>query len=227
MHWLILIFLLAILILGPQLWVQWILNRHNRIPEVNFGGNGSELARYLLDKMSLQSVGVEITEQGDHYDPQARVVRLTKDKYEGKTLTAITVAAHEVGHAIQHAAGEPMFEWRTRLAIWAAYGAKIGSFLLFLVPLLPLLTKVPIAAAVPALAAFLILGTGLVVQLLTLPVEVDASFKKALPLLEAGILTEEQQRPARNILRAAAMTYVAGALAGLLNFWRWLQVFRR
>jgi len=67
----------------------------------------------------------------------------------------------------------------------------------------------------------------LVVQLITLPVELDASFKKALPILEYGYLDENQKKPARKILKAAAWTYVAGAMAGLLNFWRWLAVLRR
>ncbi len=71
------------------------------------------------------------------------------------------------------------------------------------------------------------MGLGLVVQLVTLPVEWDASFNKALPLLKDGYLEEHQIRPAEQILRAAAITYVAGSLAGLLNFWRWMQVLRR
>ncbi|MGD2173665.1 MAG: zinc metallopeptidase, partial [Gammaproteobacteria bacterium] len=81
------------LIYGPQLWVRWVLNRHNRLPESNFPGTGGELARHLLDRYDLKEVSVEITDLGDHYDPMARAVRLTRDKHDGKTLTAITVAA--------------------------------------------------------------------------------------------------------------------------------------
>jgi Zn-dependent membrane protease YugP len=72
-----------------------------------------------------------------------------------------------------------------------------------------------------------LLGGGLLVHLLTLPVEMDASFRKALPILRSGYLTDAQVAPAERILRAAALTYVAGAMAGLVNFWRWLQVLRR
>jgi hypothetical protein len=218
---------LLALIYAPQLWVQWVLNRHNKTPEANFPGTGGELARHLLDRYDLNEVKVEITEVGDHYDPQDLAVRLTRDKYEGKTLTAITVAAHECGHAFQHAATEPLFMMRTRLARSAVAAQWIGSFLLFAAPFSVLITKLPSAAALNIAGAFLIMGFAIVMHLLTLPVEIDASFKKALPLLASGYLDERQLPAARSILRAAAGTYVAASLASLLNFWRWLAFLRR
>ena len=109
--------LVLILIYGPQYWVQWVLNRYNRVEEENFPGSGGELARHILDRYDLQEIKVEVTELGDHYDPMTGSVRLTRDKFEGKTLTAITVAAHECGHAFQHAAAEPMFMMRTRSSL--------------------------------------------------------------------------------------------------------------
>jgi Zn-dependent membrane protease YugP len=223
----LLMILLLVVLLGPQLWVQRELARYNRKAESNFPGTGGELARHLLDRFNLQHVKVEPTRDGDHYDPRSKAVRLTDDKYGGRTLTAITVAAHEVGHALQDAAGEPMFRWRTRLATIAMTAQKFGSFLLFAAPVLALLTRMPSPGLISAIAAFCIMGMGLVVQLLTLPVELDASFRKALPVLESGYLEVGQEKPARRILRAAAWTYVAASLSGLLNFWRWLQVLRR
>ncbi len=77
------------------------------------------------------------------------------------------------------------------------------------------------------MAAFLVMGMNVVVQLVTLPVELDASFKKALPLLKTGYLTPDQYKGAKKILRAAAFTYLSASLAGLLNFWRWLQIMKR
>ncbi len=227
MLYVIIIALLLLLVFGPQLWVQWVLNRHNRKPEDNFPGTGGELARHLLDRYDLGEISVEITELGDHYDPDARAVRLTRDKYEGKTLTAITVAAHECGHALQHAAGESLFIWRTRLARMSVFAQRLGSFLLFAAPISVLITKLPAAALLNITGAFLILGFAIVMHLLTLPVEIDASFNKALPLLKSGYLSEKQVPPARSILRAAAWTYVAASLASLLNFWRWIAVLRR
>ena len=227
MHWLIILGILLLVLMGPQFWVQYVLKRHNLKDEQNFPGSGADFARHLLMRMGLPEVKVEVTDIGDHYDPETRTVRLTQDKFDRRTLTAITVAAHEVGHAIQHAGDEPWFMWRSRLVTWAGTASQVGSFLLFLIPVLPLLTKVPFTGLIPAVAAFLILGSGLVVQLLTLPVEIDASFDKALPLLESGFLDEKQKAPARAVLRAAAWTYVAGALVSLLNFWRWMQVLKR
>ena len=227
MTYAVLIAAFLLLVYGPQLWVQWVLNRHNQRAEDNFPGTGGELARHLLDRYDLGEIRVEITDLGDHYDPQERAVRLTRDKYEGRTLTAITVAAHECGHAFQHAAAEPMFMLRTRLAGTSIWAQRLGSFLLFAAPLVVLVTKAPVAAAFNVAGAFLIMGFAIVMHLLTLPVEIDASFRKALPLLESGYLERKQMPAARSILRAAAWTYVAASLASLLNFWRWLAVLRR
>ncbi len=219
--------LIAAAIYLPQWWVQHVLARYNRKPEANFPGTGGELARHLLERFGLDSVRVETTETGDHYDPNARCVRLTRDKFEGQTLTAITVAAHECGHALQHAGQEPLFRLRSRLAASAVWAGRIGSLLLFAAPFLAFAARAPSPALASILGGFLIMGFGLLVQLVTLPVELDASFRKALPLLEAGYLTSDQVPAARRILRAAALTYVAASLAGLLNFWRWMAVLRR
>jgi Zn-dependent membrane protease YugP len=193
MHAVMLVVLLLAVLLGPQLWVKRELARYHRKAEGNFPGTGGEFARHLLDRFHLQHVKVEPTEMGDHYDPLSKTVRLTNDKYGGRTLTAITVAAHEVGHAFQDAAGEPLFRWRTRLATVAMAAEKFGSFLLFAAPVLALLTRMPAPGLISAIAAFCIMGMGLVVQLLTLPVEWDASFRKALPVLESGYLDPGQK----------------------------------
>ena len=227
MHVVIFLLLLITLLLGPQYWVKWVLNKYNHKAEDNFTGTGGELVRHLLDRYGLDSVKAEITSAGDHYDPGSRSVRLSEDHFNGRTLTAITIAAHEVGHAIQHARAEPLFLWRARLAAAAVAAQKLGSLLLFLVPLISIISRAPAVGAMTLLAAFLVMGMGLLVHLLTLPVEIDASFNKALPLLEGGYLLPEQVGPARSILRAAAFTYVSSALAGLLNFWRWMQVLKK
>jgi Zn-dependent membrane protease YugP len=227
MVYLLLILLLLTVIFAPQWWVQHVLDRYNQHPEANFPGTGGELARHLLNQFGLKQVHVETTDKGDHYDPTERCVRLSPDKFNGKTLTAITVAAHEVGHALQHHAGEPMFAWRHRLVMATLWGQRLGSFMLFAAPMLVVLTHVPAIGALSFLGAFLLMGMGVLVQFVTIPVELDASFNKALPLLENGYLDESQYKPARQILRAAAWTYVAASLAGLLNFWRWLQVLRK
>ena len=120
-----------------------------------------------------------------------------------------------------------MLRWRTRLVVIATASQKLGSFLLFASPVLTLATRAPSAGVVTLLAAFLIMGMNVLVQLLTLPVELDASFNKALPLLKAGYLSPAQYQGARRILQAASFTYLSASLAGLLNFWRWLEVLKR
>ena len=227
MVYLIVLLLLLAAVFLPQVWVQRILARYNVRPESNFPGTGGELARHLLNRFGLDDVLVERTDNGDHYDPTARCVRLTADKYDGKTLTAITVAAHECGHALQHAGSEPLFMLRSRLAVSAVWAARLGSFLIFAAPMLALLSRAPSPALISVLGGFLVMGFGVLVQLVTLPVELDASFRKALPVLEAGYLDPDQVPAARRILRAAAWTYVAASLAGLLSFWRWLAILRR
>jgi Zn-dependent membrane protease YugP len=165
MIYVVVILVALALIYGPQLWVQWVLSRYNRHPEDNFPGTGGELARHLLDRYNLQEIKVEITDAGDHYDPAERAVRLTRDKHDGKTLTAITVAAHECGHAFQHAAGEPMFVMRTRLARVSIIAQRVGSFLLFAAPFSVLVTRLPSAAVLNITGAFLIMGFAILMHL--------------------------------------------------------------
>ena len=120
-----------------------------------------------------------------------------------------------------------MFLWRTRLAYFTVWAQRFGSFLLFSAPVIALLFRVPTVSVINIIGAFLIMGFAVIIQLLTLPVELDASFKKALPILKSGYLEQSQWTGADSILRAAAWTYVAASLASLLNFWRWLAVLRR
>lgn len=228
MPWIILALLVIVLISAPQLWVRHVLARYNRKPEENFPGNGAELARHLLNRYQLSQVQVERSELGDYYDPRRPAVHLTPDKFEGSTLTAIATAAHEVGHAIQHHSGYRPFILRERLAKAAMLAQKLGSFLLFAAPLLTLASRTPSVGLITAVGAFAVMGSNLLLQMITLPLEIDASFRRALPLLLAGdYITPEQEPAVRRILRACAYTYVAAALSNLLNFWYWLRVFRR
>jgi len=227
MHFVLLLLLILVLIYGPKWWVDYTLRKYHS-PEDAFAGTGGELARHLLDQYQLQSVGVEsASDVGDHYDPSARMVRLTEDKHTGRSLTSIVVAAHEVGHAIQHAIGYRPFIWRQRLVYVGIVAEKAGSFLLFAAPILGLFTRVPSVSLVVFLGAVATLGVGLLIQAITLPVEWDASFRRALPLLASGYVAEDQLPAARRILKACAFTYVAGSLVGLLNFWRWMRMLRR
>ena len=223
----LMILILAAVFIGPQIWVQRVFTqyRHNR---EDFPGTGYELARHLLDRFNLQNVKVETTELGDHYDPLSKVVRLTQDNFSGKSLTAATVAAHEVGHALQDQARyQPLIE-RTRLVRVAQGAEKVGSFVMLGIPIVAGITRTPAAGLFLLFAGIATMGIGTLIHFLTLPVEWDASFNRALPVLEkGGYLSREDLYGARRILKAAALTYVAGSLASLLNLWRWIAIMRR
>lgn len=226
MLYLVLAVLVIALIFGPQAWVRREMARHSAA-RPDLPGTGGELARHLLDRFQLGAVTVETTADGDHYDPIARVVRLTPANHDGRSITAVAVAAHEVGHAIQHAQGSTLLAWRTALARFLAVFDKVALAVLITAPLLMAVTRIPALGLVQAGIAIAMLGVGLVVHLVTLPLEFDASFGKALPILSADGYLEPQDLPAaRGVLRAAAFTYVAGALIGVLNFLRILRIIR-
>ncbi|MDJ0810210.1 MAG: zinc metallopeptidase [Desulfobacterales bacterium] len=221
-----LIILAVVVLYGPHLWARYVLNHYNR--EAYFSGNGFDLARLLLTEMNLASVRVEETPQGDHYDPEKKIVRLTTATCGRKTLTAVVVAAHEVGHALQDRDNYPPLAARTRLVMTAARMERIGAGIMMVVPVLALVTRVPAAGALMFLGGLSTLCIPIVVHLLTLPTEFNASFKRALPILVDGKYIPPEDIPAaRRILLACALTYVSNALMGLLNVWRWIRILRR
>ncbi|PXW88938.1 hypothetical protein C8R34_10687 [Nitrosomonas sp. Nm84] len=227
MFYLILVITITVLIVGPSYWVKHTLAKYSH-PEDRYPGTGGELARILLDWANLQAVKVEVTEHGDHYDPIEKAVRLTADKFNGKSLTAITVAAHEVGHAIQDRDGYLPLKLRTRLVAIAAPTEKLGAAILMIAPVITIITKAPSAGALFLLGGLLTLGAATVVHLVTLPMELHASFARALPMLEQGkYLIQGDEPHARKILRAAAWTYVSASLMTLLNIGRWWAILRR
>lgn len=227
MHLILLLILVIAIIFGPQWWAQYTFRRY-AAPLDRLQGTGGELARHLLDRFDMHDVKVEKTDpNADHYDPTDRIVRLSPNNFDNKSLTAVAVAAHEVGHAIQHHRKEPLLAWRSRLVIFANAAQKFGVGAMMLMPLVTAATRAP------ALGGFLLfIGIGsmflaTLVHLVTLPVETDASFNKALPILETGYVEAEDLPKVRRILRAAALTYFAGSLASLLNLWRWIAILRR
>ena len=223
----IIVLLLVIgLSIGPTLWVRAVMERHSR-ERSDFPGTGGEFARHLLDEMKLDDVKVERIQQGDHYDPQAKAVRLGAKNYDGRSLTAVVIAAHEVGHAMQDATGYKPLKARSRLAKTAIIVERVGSIVMLAAPVFAGIIRHPAGALIPLGAGFAILSMSVVVHLTTLPVEYDASFGRALPVLKAGRYIPERDMPAaRSILRAAAFTYVAAAFMSLINIARWLRVLR-
>ena len=227
MHFLIIFLFVIAVLFGPQWWAQYTFRRYSK-PIDRIQGTGGELARHLLDRFEMSHVKVEKTEpNSDHYDPSDQVVRLSPDNFDNKSLTAVAVAAHEVGHAIQHFRKEPLLAWRSRLAVFANAVQKFGVSAMMVMPIVTAVTRAP---ALGGILFFIGIGSmfmATLVHLITLPVEIDASFKKALPILEAGYIDADDVPKVRQILRAAALTYLAGSLSSLLNLWRWIAILRR
>ena len=223
---LIVILLVAAVAFLPQLWVTRVIRRHSA-PRTDLPGTGGAVARALLDRMGLSGVKVEVTKEGDHYDPIEKAVRLLPEHFGKASLSAVVIAAHEVGHAMQDATGYPPLIARTALAKRARRIETVGFAVLLLSPLVMLLLKAPHILIVELVGGIILIGMTVVMHAVTLPVEFDASFKRALPLLrEARAVPESDMRAARQILRAAAFTYVAAAAMSLLNVARWLRVLR-
>lgn len=222
---------IALVIIGalavwPQMWVQSVIKRHsgNRpdLPET-----GAEFARSLLHRLGLANVKVEETPLGDHYDPEAKAVRLMPQHYNGRSLAAVVIAAHEIGHAMQDATAYPPLAARTRLAKQTQRIQAIGMGVLIVAPILIVLMKAPHLLILELLAGFVLMAMTVAMHVMTLPVELDASFRRALPVLEtAKLIPQRDMRGARQLLRAAAFTYVAAAAIDLINVFRWIRMIR-
>lgn len=227
MHFVVLTLVLLAVVFGPGLWVQRVMTKY-AVPADRYRGSGAQLASHLLDRYGIAGVKVEETKQGDHYDPVAKAVRLSPDNFHGRSLTAITVAAHEVGHALQDHIAYPPLKARHHLVKLLSPVERLGAGVLMVSPFIGMITRAPSLGIVMLLGGLLTLGTATLVHLVTLPTELDASYRRALPMLdEAGILIEGDRPHAERILRAAALTYVAASLMSLLNVARWWAILRR
>lgn len=226
----ILLGLAALLVIAaaalPQFWVRRTLARHGK-DRPDLPGTGGELARHLLNRFGLHDVKLEKADAGDHYDPDTRTVRLSEPHLNGRSLSAVAVAAHEVGHAVQHANGERLLAWRQRLAKFAVWTDRAAGIFFVAAPFLAILARTPLAVVALVGTGIALLGVRVIVTLVTLPVEFDASFRKALPVLEEGKYLDAADLPAaRSVLKAAAFTYVAAALVTLVDLARWIRLLR-
>lgn len=223
----ILIALLLLLLIGPQIWAKSVIKRYSN-PREDFPGNGAEFAHHLVEKLKLSFVKVEATDSGDHYDPTSSTVRLSSSNMENRSLTAVVVAAHEMGHALQHATNYKPFFWRIKLVVWAALAEKIGSGLMLAIPIVGLISRSPLASGIVMIMGLMTMMMAVLVHVVTLPVEWNASFSRALPILEKGqYLSDQDMKAAKKILLACALTYLAQSLMSLINLWRWIKVFKR
>mgnify|MGYP006252158793 CR=1 FL=1 len=214
-------------IFGPSLWVKFVMRRYStEKPEMP--GTGGELAKHLIKRFSLKDVEVETTELGDHYDPIEKKVRLSREHYESKSLTAVAIAAHEVGHAIQDHQGDKRLATRTKMVPIVNLLARWSVVIISLSPVIGIITRHPIPFSLLLFIGLSGFIARMMMHAVTLPIEFDASFSKALPILREGdYVSQSNEKAVSHVLRAAALTYVSAALADTLNLSRWIFILLR
>lgn len=181
---------------------------------------GQEVARQILDKNGLQDVYVVATDGylSDHYDPTRKTVRLSKAVYEGTSVASMSIAAHECGHAIQDSIGYTPMRIRSMLVPIVNISSKL-SWAVIAIGLLASLTKL-------FLIGIALISISLIFQLITLPVEFDASRRAKKELLKLRLIDEDEHTGVSSMLTSAAMTYVASVLTSLLEIIRLIIMFR-
>jgi len=217
------VFLIPPLIIGfvVQAWLKKTVAANMQVAVAN-GMTGAEIARQILDGNGLHDVPVDTSPGGplsDHYDPRKRSVHLSEPVYGGRSVASTAIAAHEVGHAIQHAKAYGPF--RVRSAMWPAVAFASQAWLFLLM--------IGLFAQITGLMTFAVILFAVVVlfQLVTLPVEFDASRRAMAQISDLGLVSTGESQGARKVLTAAAMTYVAGALAALSQLAYWLLILSR
>jgi len=221
-----LIVLLLLIIFGPRIWVKYVLRKHQKHID-SLDGTGSELALHLVDRFKLAGVKVvKGKKDEDHYDPHNKIVCLSPEVFDGKSLTAVAVAAHEVGHAIQFYKKEPVSLLREKYLSKAHIIRHYGILFLMASPIIGLVFRVPHLAILTITIGLITMVMSVLMYVAILPEEFDASFNKAMPILSEGYISENQLPIVRQILRACALTYVAASLADILNLWRWIRLIR-
>ena len=212
MTFLIILFLISML---PVVWLNYVFKKNDEIlPNMPF--NGIEFGNQLIKELELKDVSLEKTLIGDHYDLDQRKVKVGEDRLKKKSLTSISIICHEIGHAIQHAENYTPLITRTKLVKNTLWINKIAFAVIYIgLPIIFATGYLPFIK-VCILLILLSLFIGLVIHLVTLEVELDASFNKAMPIIQKKI-PEVYHDSCRSILRAAAFTYVVGVFKNLIS----------
>ena len=209
--------ILILLIIALPLLAQFkVKNSYEKYSSINNSSQmtGQEVARKILDANGLSNVkisqiGGELT---DHYDPSQKIIRLSQNIYSSTSISAAAVAAHEVGHAIQHKEEYSFLTFRTKLVPVVNFTSRISSVIIVLGFILEAINVINIA--------LLLMLVSLLFQFVTLPVEFDASNRAKLQLKKLGLIKDADSKGINNVLSAAALTYVAGFLATALQILR-------
>ena len=209
MSFLFFIIIPMLLVGWAQMRVRSAFKKYSRVP-ATAGISGAETARRILNEQGIYDVAVEATggALSDHYDPRSKVVHLSSENFHGHSLAGLAVAAHEVGHAMQHAQGYLPLNFRHAILPVANLGSKFGW------PLI--LAGTSFGAAGLRDIGSLFFAGAVLFQLVTLPVEFNAS-NRAMAILAQGYIAGDEVRPAKKVLNAAAMTYVAATATAVMQ----------
>ena len=199
--------------------VNSVMNKYSKVHN-STGITGAEAARRILNNEGLYHVKVEClsSTSGDHYDPSSNTVRLSASNYSNPSVTAVGVAAHECGHAIQHAKGYAPLKFRTTLVPIVNIGSNLGMPIILLGVLLSW-NQVLIQIGIWAFSLAVLF------QLVTLPVEFNASSRAVDKIEQYGLMTADENQGTKKVLSAAAFTYVAAAAASILQLLRLILLF--
>lgn len=215
-------YVLILLAFGLSMWAQFrVKGTFNRFSKVhtNSGMTGYEAARRMLDANGLYDVPVEPVQGAltDHYDPTKRVVRLSEPVYYENSISAVSVACHEVGHAIQHQQSYSMLVIRHRMFPIVNFASGIAPFLLIAGFLFSFTNLIGLG--------IIFFSAAVAFQLVTLPVEFNASNRARDLMISEGFITNDEEKGVAKVLNAAALTYVAAALISVLELARYIMIF--
>ena len=213
----ILVLIGMVLCLGASAMVNSAMGRYSKVRN-STGMTGAEAARRILNSEGLYNVQIECLNSGDHYDPRTNTVRLSYDNYNQPSVTAVGVAAHECGHALQHAKGYAFLNFRSALVPVANIGSTLGMPLILLGVFLSW-NQVLIEIGIWAFSLAVLF------QLVTLPVEFNASARAVAKIEQYGLLGGDETKGCKKVLTAAAMTYVAAAASSVLQLLRLVLLF--
>lgn len=209
----------AVLVFLPQMWVQGTYNKFKDVPTAR-GKTGAQVAEEILRDNGVHNVAVEVSHGvlSDHYDPMSKKVRLSEENYYGSSVAGVAVAAHEVGHAIQHATGYFPVVARGAMFPVVNIGSQLGPLLFFIsVGMGATSHAMPDWAWTLAWVGVALFGAAVLFHVITLPVEINASMRAVKILNNGHYLTSTELPGAKKVLTAAAFTYVAAALYALIQ----------
>tara|TARA_X000000950_G_C13833366_1_gene627139 strand:- start:75 stop:704 length:630 start_codon:yes stop_codon:yes gene_type:complete len=197
------------------MWVNYVFKKNDKIlPNMPF--DGYELGEQLIKELKLRNVSIEKTQIGDHYDLEEKKVRVHEDRFKRKSLTSISVICHEIGHAIQHSQDYLPLITRTKLVKNTQWINKVNMTLIYVG--LPIILATGLLSLIKLCIIIILLstGVGIIVHLITLEVELDASFNKAYPIIKKKV-PKVYHDACRSVLRAAAFSYVIGVFRNLIS----------